>query len=773
MKSIKHLIRSSLIIFSFFLGLTMSVDLNAQITVFEEDFETADLTTRGWTGNLNNHARWSTGTLKPHTGSYSARYDCYNNGDQADMISPTIDLSGTENNILSYWMEERDKKVLWWYNFNHCYVYVSNDNGTTWTFITEHTSVNTYTQFSHNLDDYITPTNSVKIKFVGQGGNVDNDSYDTFIDDVLITGAELTTVVVPDTTQLGIQQHWAPEVYQDIRNDSELGHQYYAAHDFILKVNYDDDWYAGNQRENSQMQTSQLAEGMGFEGHAYSSFVETETHYFLGYGYYHSHDDAVIAADRHENDWEDVYICIQKDGSDFGRFRGMITNHHGNRLAYAASDVLFNDSHPKIYISSNGDVWGACGIEGHGHGIERWQGEGVHCEGGDAVKYTIADVGTTPVGAIGYYDKEFNYALIDVDELWNRRLNFDNYPFETYTRFGGDGVETNGGNQPWNNAYFNNPASIFPNHFPFLTTEGNYSTTYIHNPYYGNGSDGSSSPICNLNGNWTSTDIGSPAKEGYSWISNETFTISGGGAGVQGTSDELHFVYQQVSGDAEIIARVYSVQEDLGDYSHAGLMMRETLNSDSKFAFANASTNGESMFIRRNSVGGASQSTSVTGNSTPVWIKLVRAGNTFTSYYGNDGESWTLLSSETMNMSSSIYVGLAVTSSDVNYLCSSTFTNVSLIQSTLKSGLVESYVEEKPVENRIHVFSRNDQLIIKLGNDELIGSRVVVADIMGRKVIDESIQSTTNVYPLHNKGLYIVNIKNKQGDGFKSKILIR
>ena len=773
MKTKNNLIKSSSKILGVLLCLLIGLNLKAQITVFEEDFETADLTTRGWTGNLNNHARWSTGTLKPHSGNYSARYDCYNDGDQADMISPTIDLSGTEDNVLTYWLEERDKKVLWWYNFNHCYVYVSNDNGNTWTLITEHTSVNTYTQFSHNLDDYITPTSTVKIKFVGQGGNVDSDSYDTFLDDVLITGTELSAPAVVDTTQLGILQHWAPEVYQDIRSDNELGHQYYAAHDFILKVNYDDDWYAGNQRENSQMQTSQLTEGMGFEGHAYSSFVETQTHYFLGYGYYHSHDDAVIDADRHENDWEDVYICIQKDGSNFGRFRGMITNHHGNRLAYAAPDVLFSDSHPKIYISSNGDVWGACGIEGHGHGIEKWQGEGVHCEGGDAVKYTVADVGTTPVGAIGYYDYDFHYALIDVDELWNRRLNFDNYPFETYTRFGGDGVETNGGNQPWNNAYFNDPASIFPNHFPFLTTEGSYSYSYIYNPYFGNASDGSGSPVFSLSGNWNSVDIGNPTKAGYSWISNETFIISGGGADTWQTSDECHYVYQQLSGDAEIIARVYSIQEDLGDYSKAGVMMRESLDDNSKFAFAFESTDGNAVFARRTTTSGFSSTNNVSGTTTPVWVRLVRTGNTFTAYYGDDGVSWTQLSSTTISMVPTIYVGLAVTSSDADYLCSSTFSDVYISGSTTKSALISTTENLEPSANNIKVFAKNKSVALELGNADLIGSRLFISDIMGRLVLDSTIESLSNEYPVHKKGIYVVAINNARGISYNSKVFIR
>ncbi len=253
----------------------------------------------------------------------------------------------------------------------------------------------------------------MKVKFTGQGGNADVNSYDTFVDDVRITG-DVSVAEDPVPTRNDVLKHWAPQVYHDTRNDTVLGYRFYESQDMITKVDFDGTWYAGDNWENFPRNGDYSA----MIGNAYCSFVETESHFFLGYQYFHATDDAVIAADRHENDLEDVYVCIEKSEIEtgFGTFKALISNRHGDMQKYYASDLEFTGSHPRIFISSNGDVLNNSFDTGaHGHGIEAYQ-TGEHNVGNDGIVYNVADVGEAPVSCGGgafthHYDYGINFRL--------------------------------------------------------------------------------------------------------------------------------------------------------------------------------------------------------------------------------------------------------------------------------------------------------------------------------------------------------------------------
>ena len=743
--------------------LSLSSILSAQITIFEEDFETSNLTTRGWIGDLNRHDRWGTEEKSPYQGKRAANYDCYVSGTKGDMISPTINLSGTTNNILSFWIKQ--KKYDGWFNdyWNHCYVYVSNDNGNNWILLEHMQEIPSYVQKSYNLDNYITPTSQVKIKFVGQGGNADDNSYDTFIDNVKITGESNST---PEPSRLDILKHWAPQVFQDVRSDNVLGHQYYEAQDFIVKVNFDNNWYAGDQNENSQLNGGNYP---GMEGHCYAHFVETETHFFLKYNYYHTMDDAVISADRHENDQESVYMCIKKTDSSYGQFRCMKTTYHSEGKTYGnGGDLTFDGFHPRIYISSNGDVINSCVSTGaHGHGIEAYV-PGTHCTGDDAIVYNIADVAEIPTETGGgAFNHHYNYSLIDVDEFWNRRFNYDNHPFDGYGSFGGDGDEPSGGNIGLNM----NSATEFANQFSWLTTEGDYSYTYLFNPYSPDGG-----VVASHQDDWTGKDIGSPAKEGYSWSYRDVFTISGGGSDIWNTSDQFHYVYKQLSGDGEIVARVYSLQEDINSWSKAGVMIRESLNANSKFAMMVVTPDNGASFQYRTSTGSSCGHSAQSGLKAPLWVKVKRSGSTLTGYYSTDGSSWTQKGSISISMSSSLYIGLSVTSHNVNYLCSATFDNLSVSGNVLKNATIfnsDDNILNISKDYKFKLYSKDGILYIKSNQNDSEELSVVVFDVMGRKVLEQPLELSLNKYYLNKKGVYVINIIKENQVVHRDKIVIR
>ena len=63
-----------------------------------------------------------------------------------------------------------------------------------------------------------------------------------------------------------------------------------------------------------------------------------------------------------------------------------------------------------------------------------------------------------------------------------------------------------------------------------------------------------------------------------------------------------------------------------------------------------------------------------TGITAPYWVKIIRSGNLFSGYILPNGTAWTKVGEQTM--STSVYIGLAVTSHDDGELCTATFQNV-------------------------------------------------------------------------------------------------
>src|SRR5262249_30697985 len=82
---------------------------------------------------------------------------------------------------------------------------------------------------------------------------------------------------------------------------------------------------------------------------------------------------------------------------------------------------------------------------------------------------------------------------------------------------------------------------------------------------------------------WWETDVGPVGLAGSSNYSAGTFNVSGSGTTLGPPPDQFHLVYQQLSGDGQIVARVVSVQST-STYAKAGVMIRETLDPRSAYA---------------------------------------------------------------------------------------------------------------------------------------------------------------------------------------------
>jgi arabinoxylan arabinofuranohydrolase len=188
---------------------------------------------------------------------------------------------------------------------------------------------------------------------------------------------------------------------------------------------------------------------------------------------------------------------------------------------------------------------------------------------------------------------------------------------------------------------------------------------------------GSAMVSANLPYPWTTQDIGAVGLNGGASCTNDVFTVTGAGADIQGAADAFRFVCVPVTGDCAIVARVASVQ-NVNAWSKAGVMIRESLNTNAANAFIGVTPGNGVTWQDRSSAGGATTWNNTGGLSAPYWFILVRSGNTFTGYRSTDGVNWTQQGVATNFMLSTVYAGLALTSHDSSSLCMATFDSVAV-----------------------------------------------------------------------------------------------
>jgi len=150
---------------------------------------------------------------------------------------------------------------------------------------------------------------------------------------------------------------------------------------------------------------------------------------------------------------------------------------------------------------------------------------------------------------------------------------------------------------------------------------------------------------------------------GDAGYSNGVFTITSTGADIWKQADSFHYVYQALGTNGQMVARVAGIQ-GTNRFVKAGLMVRETLDVDSRNAMMLVTSNQGTYFQWREMSGSISEQT--LGSRTilaPCWVKIVRSGDWVGGYSSQDGANWTLTGWEVFRgLAPAVYVGMAVTS---------------------------------------------------------------------------------------------------------------
>jgi len=183
---------------------------------------------------------------------------------------------------------------------------------------------------------------------------------------------------------------------------------------------------------------------------------------------------------------------------------------------------------------------------------------------------------------------------------------------------------------------------------------------------------------------WLRTDVGTVGINGLASLDETTgtFRLVGDSGDIWGTADGMYFAYQPLSGDGSIVARITSL-ENTNVWARAGVMIRASFAAGSPNAFAFLAGGKALAFQRRRTVSGSTFATAgLTNVAAPRWLRLDRAGDTFTAYQSIDGATWTWLGTDTIAMGPDVYIGLGGSSTSPTKTSTSTFDNVTVAPGT-------------------------------------------------------------------------------------------
>jgi hypothetical protein len=306
------------------------------------------------------------------------------------------------------------------------------------------------------------------------------------------TSAALSATSASDRAQLALR--WAPVHFQDV--DQTGGNALGGAADYLAAYNFDgnldgrDNWdHAGNS-------------AFPLRAFGYYSVVETSSHWFLVYLFFHPRDWTDTSFDaEHENDAEGVMLVVRRNTTTFGQLRAAVTVAHTDFFSYVPAGGGWTSGGESVdgtlQMMTLGD--GAHPVtaqEAKGHGLKARPDYDIV---GDGVVYfpslTTAEVPSHPD------DRSVSYRLIDMlatGGLWDQRNNTS--LFASFGTFAGDGSGTcgdglptcssNSANASWGwddqndgptrGALARDPAGLARAYF---TIPEAISTTYTFNPF--------------------------------------------------------------------------------------------------------------------------------------------------------------------------------------------------------------------------------------------------------------------------------------------------
>jgi len=180
---------------------------------------------------------------------------------------------------------------------------------------------------------------------------------------------------------------------------------------------------------------------------------------------------------------------------------------------------------------------------------------------------------------------------------------------------------------------------------------------------------------------WVDLEVGGSWGGGSSYDEpSDTWSVTGDGGDIWGTSDSFHYTYQMpvlTRGDVTMTAKITSLPES--DYwAKAGLMIRESRAANSKQVMMAATPHCATTQIRSETGADSWSGGENWDHGVPWYVRVVREGDTFTGYRSDNGTDWLNTGTVTVAMADDVLVGMAVTSHNWGALTTAVFEGLSI-----------------------------------------------------------------------------------------------
>lgn len=152
---------------------------------------------------------------------------------------------------------------------------------------------------------------------------------------------------------------------------------------------------------------------------------------------------------------------------------------------------------------------------------------------------------------------------------------------------------------------------------------------------------------------------GSHSGEGDAW------KVSGSVGDIWSNSDKFHYLYSNRTGDVTVTCKVKDFTVGVSNWRKAGIMFRGSLGPQSRNSMIEVTGWGIAHQSRKVDGSYAESQHDSFSPLTNIWLRLVKTGNTVTSYVKKDGEyGYRRYHSVEVDLGPTFHVGLAVTMQD-------------------------------------------------------------------------------------------------------------
>ncbi len=187
------------------------------------------------------------------------------------------------------------------------------------------------------------------------------------------------------------------------------------------------------------------------------------------------------------------------------------------------------------------------------------------------------------------------------------------------------------------------------------------------------------------------TDIGGVGAPGFTDFNNGNngFAVSGAGSDLFGTADAFHYIYTTLSGDGSLT--VHQTGNSAFDQSApGGIDIRSSLSPTASNLFVAERSDTQLIVNTRPIDGGQGSNVVIQPGAIPNWLRITRTGNSITAETSSDGLTFTPVTTQSLTLGTTAFIGIAVASHDVTTLSTSSFDNFNLVGNQAPSAMLAS-----------------------------------------------------------------------------------